>query len=33
MDPNTVKRNDLLAQKVIKGLQSRNMTGYYVQTK
>lgn len=33
MDPNVVKRNDLLAQKVIKGLQSRNMTGYYVQTK
>ena len=33
MDPNVVKRNDLLAQKVIKGLKSRNMTGYYVQTK
>ena len=33
MDPNVVKRNDLLAQKVIKGLQSRNMTCYYVQTK
>ena len=32
MDPNVVKRNDLLAQKVIKGLKSRNMTGYYVQT-
>lgn len=29
MDPNMVKRNELLAQKVIKGLQSRNMTGYY----
>ena len=26
-------RNDLLAQKVIKGLESRNMTGYYVQSK
>jgi len=29
MDPNIEKRNALLAQKVIKGLQSRNMTGYY----
>ena len=29
MDKNIVKRNDLLAQKVIKGLKSRNMTGYY----
>ena len=26
-------RNDLLAQKVIKGLQSRNMTGYYAPSK
>lgn len=26
-------RNDLLAERVIKGLESRNMTGYYVQTK
>ncbi|MBE6127909.1 MAG: lactate utilization protein [Erysipelotrichaceae bacterium] len=33
MDPNVVKRNNLLAQKVIKGLKSRNMTGYYAQTK
>ena len=33
MNPNRVKRNDLLAQRVIEGLQSRNMTGYYVQTK
>lgn len=33
MNPNRVKRNDLLAEKVIKGLESRNMTGYYVQTK
>ena len=33
MDPNVVKRNDLLAQKGSKGLKSRNMTGYYVQTK
>ena len=29
MDKTIVKRNELLAQKVIKGLQSRNMTGYY----
>ena len=29
MDPNVVKRNELLAKKVIKGLESRNMTGYY----
>ncbi|MCR5558313.1 MAG: lactate utilization protein [Butyrivibrio sp.] len=27
------KRNNLLAQKVIKGLESRNMTGYYAKTK
>ncbi len=27
------KRNELLAQTVIKGLQSRNMTGYYAATK
>ena len=29
MNSNIVKRNELLAQKVIKGLKSRNMTGYY----
>ena len=29
MDANIVKRNELLAQTVIKGLQSRNMSGYY----
>ena len=29
MDRNIEKRNELLAQKVFKGLQSRNMTGYY----
>lgn len=29
MDENRYKRNELLAQKVIKGLNSRNMTGYY----
>ncbi len=33
MDPNIKKRNELLAQKVIKGLQSRNMTGLYAETK
>ena len=33
MDENTIKRNELLAQKVIKGLASRNMTGYYAATK
>ncbi len=27
------KRNDLLAKTVIKGLESRNMTGYYAKTK
>ena len=29
MNPNIIKRNELLAQKVIKGLESRNMTGCY----
>ena len=29
MNENIIKRNALLAQKVIKGLNSRNMTGYY----
>lgn len=33
MDKNMLKRNELLAQKVIKGLKSRNMTGYYAATK
>ena len=33
MDPNITKRNELLAKKVIKGLESRNMTGYYAETK
>lgn len=31
MNENIFRRNALLAQKVIKGLQSRNMTGYYAQ--
>ncbi len=29
MDTNIIKRNELLAQTVIKGLKSRNMEGYY----
>ena len=33
MNTNITKRNDLLAQKVIKGLESRNMTGYYAHNK
>ena len=33
MNENIVKRNALLAQKVIKGLESRNMSGYYAATK
>ena len=33
MDKNMHKRNELLAQTVIKGLESRNMTGYYAADK
>ena len=33
MNENIVKRNRLLSEKVIKGLGSRNMTGYYAETK
>ena len=33
MNENMVKRNELLAQKVIKGLESRNMAGYYAENK
>ena len=33
MNENISKRNELLAQKVIKGLESRNMTGYYAKDK
>lgn len=33
MDQFVNKRNELLAQKVIKGLESRNMTGYYAANK
>ena len=33
MNPMILKRNALLAQKVLKGLASRNMTGYYAESK
>ena len=33
MNENIVKRNELLAAKVIKGLESRNMSGYYAENK
>ena len=33
MNENITKRNNLLSQKVIKGLESRNMSGYYAQSK
>jgi L-lactate utilization protein LutB len=33
MDNNIASRNRLLAEKVIHGLQSRNMSGYYAETK
>ena len=33
MNENIIKRNRLLAQKVIKGLQSRNMNGFYADNK
>ncbi|MEE0955405.1 MAG: lactate utilization protein [Eubacterium sp.] len=33
MDEMTTKKNELLAQTVIKGLKSRNMTGYYAANK
>ena len=33
MDANMKKRNELLAKTVIKGLESRNMSGYYAQDK
>ncbi len=33
MDQNIVKRNELLAQTVIKGLRSRNMEGFYAESK
>ena len=33
MNENITKRNTLLAQKVIKGLESRNMKGYFASNK
>ncbi|MBP3782666.1 MAG: LUD domain-containing protein, partial [Butyrivibrio sp.] len=33
MNEMTKKRNELWAQTIIKGLESRNMTGYYAATK
>ena len=33
MNENIVKRNELLAAKTIKGLESRNMSGYYAADK
>ena len=33
MNENRVVRNRMLAEKVIKGLQSRNMEGFYAETK
>ncbi|MBQ8136147.1 MAG: lactate utilization protein [Clostridia bacterium] len=33
MNENIFKRNELLARKVIKGLESRNMSGYYAASK
>ena len=33
MDRNIIRRNELLAKKVIKGLESRNMKGYYAASK
>ncbi len=33
MNENITKRNDLLAEQVIKGLKSRNMSGYYARSK
>ncbi len=33
MNENITKRNGLLAKKVIKGLESRNMSGYYAENK
>ena len=33
MDRHEKHRNRLLSQKIIKGLESRNMSGYFVETK
>ena len=31
MDINRIKRNKMLGEKIIKGLESRNMEGYYAE--
>ena len=33
MNENRVKRNRLLGEKIVKGLESHNMEGYYADTK
>ena len=33
MNPNRIKRNDLLGEKVVKALQGRNMDAYYVESR
>ena len=33
LNENVIRRNELLARKIIKGLESRNMSGYYATTK
>ena len=33
LNENIIRRNELLARKIIKGLESRNMSGYYATTK
>ena len=33
MNENRIKRNDMLSEKIIEGLKSRNMTGYYAKSK
>lgn len=33
MDQNRIKRNKLLSERIIKGLESRNMEGYYAENK
>lgn len=33
MNKNRVKRNEMLGAYIIKGLEARNMEGYYVNTK
>ena len=33
MNENRVKRNKLLGERIVKGLESRNMEGYYAESK